>query len=87
MRIKVDIRKLFVNVFEHTPGAHRQLLFFKERFLPSDYPDRKKMEVVSQRLRKMGVNESNVGHGFTKREFEQALEKAGLTKVLTKKGI
>ncbi|MGB6222593.1 DNA phosphorothioation-associated putative methyltransferase [Haloferula sp.] len=86
MRIKVDIRRLFVNVFEHPPGPHRQLLFFKERFLPADHPGLAKMQVVSRRLRELGISEANVGHGISKGDFESAIEKAGLTRVLTKKG-
>lgn len=84
LRIKVDLRRLFVNVFEHPPGDDRQLLFFKERFMAKDHPDRRKMEILSTRLRKMGVTEANVGHGISKGDFEQAIAKAGLSKDLRK---
>lgn len=86
LRIKVDLRRLFVNVFEHPPGNDRQLLFFKERFMAKDHPDRRKMEILSTRLRKMGVTEANVGHGISKGDFHQAIERAGLTRDLRKNG-
>jgi DNA phosphorothioation-associated putative methyltransferase len=85
MRIKVDLRKLFVNVFEHPPGPDRQILFFKERFLAPDHPKRKRMEHVSRRLRNLGIREENVGHGVERRRFEDLLEKKGLTATLCKK--
>ena len=85
LRIKVDLRRLFVTVFEDPPGPTRQLLFFKERFLPRDHPDRRKLEVLSQRLRNMGVSEANIGHGIPKGEFQAALTRAGLTRALTRK--
>src|SRR5262249_32285940 len=37
-RIKVNLRTRFVEVFDHTLSG--QLLYFKERFLPSDHPER-----------------------------------------------
>lgn len=85
MRIKVDLRRLFVNVFEEPTGDGRQLLFFKERFLAKGYPGRAKMEIISGRLRNMGITEANVGHGIGKGEFEAAIDRAGLTRILTKK--
>lgn len=84
LRIKVDLRKLFVNVFEYHPGPERQLLFFKERFLSREHPGRRQMEILSQRLRNLGITEANVGHGIKTEEFEAALERAGLTKDLRK---
>ncbi|MBK1825938.1 DNA phosphorothioation-associated putative methyltransferase [Haloferula rosea] len=84
LRIKVDLRKLFVNVFEHPSGPDRQLLFFKKRFISSDHPGRRKIEILSDRLRAMGITESNVGHGISKGDFEAAIARAGLTRALTK---
>ena len=37
-RIKVNLRTRFVEVFDHSSSG--QLLYFKERFLPSDHPER-----------------------------------------------
>lgn len=84
-RIKVDLRKLFVNVFESAPGPERQLLFFKERYLANDHPDRRKMETISRRLEALGITRANVGYGVSKGDFETALMKAGLTHSLRPK--
>jgi len=45
-RIKIDLKRLFVTVtvIDHRTGPEHQLLFFKERFLPKDHPDRPKMD-------------------------------------------
>lgn len=85
MRIKVDLRKLFVTVFESAPGPDRQLLFFKERYLGKDHPDRNRMVTISRRLERLGITQANVGHGVVKGDFEEALSKAGLTKTLLPK--
>lgn len=71
LRIKVDLRKLFVNVFEYPPGADRQLLFFKERFLAKDHPERAKMERFSAKLRKLGLREETIGYGPSKEKWER----------------
>lgn len=88
-RIKVDLRRPFVNVFDHSVGPTHQILFFKERFLPTDYPGRKSMERYSSRLRKLGITEamlrSNDRGAPSREEFESALEQVGLTKGLAKK--
>ena len=38
-RIKVNLRNLFVEVFDHSKGPKIQLLYFKERFLAKDHPE------------------------------------------------
>lgn len=78
-RIKIDLRRYFVNVFDHTEGPEHQMLFFKERFLPPEYPGRDKMEAYSKRLRKLGLNESNIGYGPSKEAFQAALNRLNLT--------
>jgi hypothetical protein len=37
-RIKIDLKRLFVSVIDHSTGPEH-LLFFKERFLPKDHPE------------------------------------------------
>ena len=56
-RIKVNLRNLFVEVFDHSAGPRIQLLYFKERFLPADHPDRPALEKFSAKLRKLGLDE------------------------------
>jgi hypothetical protein len=86
LRIKIDLPRMFVTVFDHTTGTDQQLLCFKERFLPPDHPGRAKMEQISTRLRKLGFDEKSIGYGPTRSEFEQLLRTRRLTKILTKRG-
>ncbi len=70
-RIKIDLRRLFVTVIDHTNGREHQLLFFKERFLPKDHPDRSKMDRFSAKLRKLGLREETIGYGPSKEKWEE----------------
>jgi DNA phosphorothioation-associated putative methyltransferase len=69
-RIKIDLKRLFVTVIDHTTGPEHQLLFFKERFLAKDHPDRSKMERFAEKLRKLGLRKETVGYGPTKEAWE-----------------
>lgn len=71
LRIKIDLKRRFVTVFEDPPGPKRQLLFFKERFLATDHPQRAKMDRFSAKLRKLGLREETIGHGMTREAWEQ----------------
>jgi DNA phosphorothioation-associated putative methyltransferase len=71
MRIKIDLKRRFVTVFEDPPGPKRQLLFFKERFVAPEHPDRKKMERFSAKLRQLGLSEETIGHGVTREAWEK----------------
>ncbi|MCX6880215.1 MAG: hypothetical protein NTW21_41390 [Verrucomicrobia bacterium] len=66
IRIKIDLKRLFVTVIDHRTGPEHQLLFFKERFLAKDHPDRRKMERFSAKLRKLGLREDTIGYGPSK---------------------
>jgi DNA phosphorothioation-associated putative methyltransferase len=72
-RIKIDLRRLFVSVIDHTTGREHQLLFFKERFLAKDHPDRPKMERFSAKLRKLGLREDTIGFGPSKERWEEVM--------------
>jgi hypothetical protein len=54
-----------------TNGREHQLLFFKERFLPKDHPDRPKMDCFSAKLRKLGLREETIGYGPSKEKWEE----------------
>ena len=69
-RIKIDLKRLFVSVIDHTSGPEHQLLFFKERFLAKDHPDCKKMDRFSAKLRKLGLREETIGYGPSKEKWE-----------------
>ena len=72
-RIKIDLKRLFVTVIDHTTGPEHQLLFFKERFLAKDHPDRMKMNRFSAKLRKLGLREETIGYGPSKEKWENYL--------------
>jgi len=85
IRIKVNLRNLFVEVFDHSKGPRIQLLYFKERFVGQGYPDRPGMEKFSAKLRRLGLNESTIGLGPDKETFINALAAAGLDSKLRPK--
>jgi DNA phosphorothioation-associated putative methyltransferase len=60
-RIKVDLARLQVAVFEYGLALSAQLLFYKERFVAEDHPLRVRMEQVSRRLAKLGVLVTELG--------------------------
>ncbi len=69
-RIKIDLKRLFVSVIDHTTGLEHQLLFFKERFLAKDHPDRSKMERFSKKLFSIGLRKETIGYGPSKEKWE-----------------
>jgi len=81
-RIKVNLRNFFVEVFDHSKGPKIQLLYFKERFLPSEHPKRSEMEAFSAKLRKLGLDESSIGFGPDQQSFRELLLEAGLNEKL-----
>jgi DNA phosphorothioation-associated putative methyltransferase len=81
-RIKVNLRNLFVEVFDHSKGPRFQLLYFKERFVAKDHQGRAAMEKFSAKLRKLGFNEATIGFGPDKQSFLQFLDVAGLNENL-----
>ena len=81
-RIKVNLRNLFVEVFDHSKGPKIQLLYFKERFAGKEYPGRSMMEKFSVKLRKIGLDEATIGLGPDKQTLLAALAEAGLNENL-----
>jgi DNA phosphorothioation-associated putative methyltransferase len=81
-RIKVNLRNLFVEVFDHSRGPRIQLLFFKERFVGSEHPNRQLMEKFSSKVRKLGFDESTIGLGPDKDTFRSLLAMRGLNENL-----
>ncbi len=78
-RIKVNLRTRWVQVFDHS--ADGQLLYFKERFLAANHPQRVVMEAFSIKLRKLGLSDKNM-MGPTKNEFKKICEQVGLNENL-----
>jgi len=83
-RIKVNLRKQHIDFFDHQSGPWQQLLYYKERFVASEHPARKKWEKFSKKLRKLGFNE-NDPIGPSKQEFLEQIEEKGLTINLNKR--
>ena len=81
-RIKVNLRNLFVEVFDHSKGPRIQLLYFKERFVGSAHPDSLLMEKFSAKLKKLGLNKETIGLGPDKETFHTLLTAAGLNENL-----
>ena len=81
-RIKVNLRNLFVEVFDHSKGPRIQLLYFKEHFLPKEHPDGTNMQRFSAKLRKLGLDEMTIGFGPDKKSFRAMCTAAGLNENL-----
>jgi len=81
-RIKVNLRTRWVQVFDHS--ADGQLLYFKERFVATEYAQRAQMEAISAKLRKLGLSEGML-MGPSKAEFAEMLAKAGLNENLNRR--
>ena len=81
-RIKVNLRNLFVEVFDHSKGPRIQLLYFKERFVGTAHPDRPSMEKFSAKLKKLGLNKETIGLGPDRETFHTLLTAAGLNENL-----
>jgi DNA phosphorothioation-associated putative methyltransferase len=81
-RIKVNLRTRFVQVFDHSNEG--QLLYFKERYLPSDHPGRSSMINFSAKLRRLDLGVAT-GGGPSKAELLGLLASKGLNQSLTKK--
>lgn len=54
-RVKVNLRTLFVQVFEHPDGDDSQLLLFKERYLAAEHPKRVAMQEFSKKVLNLGI--------------------------------
>lgn len=60
-RIKIDLPRLSVNVYEAPANGPAAMLYFKERFVAADYPGYQRMHHVSRRLTMLGVKLANLG--------------------------
>jgi len=88
-RIKVDLARRQVAVFEYGLALPAQLLFYKERFVAEDHPLRARMEQVSRRLAKLGVLVTELGSNDEnapgKAAFLQRITHMGLREDLTRR--
>ena len=88
-RIKVDLARLQVAVFEYGVALPAQVLFYKERFVADDHPLRPRMKQVSRRLAKLGVRLEELGSNDEnapgKTAFFERLTQLGLRDDLTRR--
>ena len=88
-RIKIDLPRLAVNIFEYRDAGPRQLLFFKERFVDAGFPGKSRMEQISRRLEMLGIRQAGLGPNDqsapSKAEFDALLERYRLRPDLTKR--
>jgi DNA phosphorothioation-associated putative methyltransferase len=81
-RIKVNLRNLFAEVFDHSTGSKIQLLYFKERFVGQENEGRPATEKFSAKLRKLSLDEATIGLRPDKQTFLAALASVGLNENL-----
>jgi DNA phosphorothioation-associated putative methyltransferase len=82
LRIKVDLRNLFVSVFDHS--GQGQLLFYKERYLPPEHEEQDELNSYAKKLEKIGI-EGRFGFGPNRQQFLELLDELGLTENLNKR--
>jgi DNA phosphorothioation-associated putative methyltransferase len=83
-RIKIDLRRRYITVFE-SQESKTQLLYFKERLVAKDSPLRADAEAFSRKLERLGLNEQQVGRfGPTKEQLSKALNQMGYSYELKK---
>jgi DNA phosphorothioation-associated putative methyltransferase len=77
-RVKVNLRRQTIEVFDHQSSEDQQLLYFKERFMADDHPARASWEAFTCRLQGLGLD-LETGYGPTKRELLALFECNGVT--------
>ena len=82
LRIKVDLRNLFVSVFDHSDQG--QLLFYKERYLPLEHEEQEDLSSYAKKLEKIGID-GRFGLGPNRQQFLELLDDRGLTENLNKR--
>jgi len=83
-RIKINLKKQRIDIFDHSSGDKIQLLYFKDCYVSSNHPQKSRWEKFSKRLIKTGFKEPLI-IGPTKQEFIEILNKKNLTKNLYQK--
>lgn len=75
-RIKVDLRRQTVEIFDHGSEERQELLYFKECYVAAEHPHREAWEEFGRRLEAMGLD-LRTGFGPTKQELHRSLETLG----------
>lgn len=77
-RIKVNLRRQSIEVFDHRSVDKQEMLYFKERYVAKDHPKRAMWEEFSKRLHDTGLDLST-GYGPSKQELLSLLASRGST--------
>jgi len=78
-RVKIDLRRLRIEVFDHR-SPMQQLLFFKERYVGKDHPHRDKWMKFTEWLQSLDLDLG--GYGPSKEELVLFLQNKGLLEKL-----
>ena len=73
----MNLRRQVIEVFDHCSPERQQVLYFKERYVSKDHPEREKWEAFSNWLVSLGLD-LEAGYGY-KQELLDFLENNGLT--------
>jgi DNA phosphorothioation-associated putative methyltransferase len=76
-RIKVNLRRQTMDVFDHCSPDRQELLYYKERYVAADHPERAKWEEFSNLLRSLGLD-LQTGFGPYKHELVGFIESRGI---------
>ncbi len=77
-RIKVNLRRQTVEAFDHRSTDRQEILYFKERYVAAEHPDREAWEEFGKKLSTLGLD-LETGFGPTRQELLNELEARGLT--------
>ncbi len=72
-RVKVNLRTREVDIFDHRSEVSQELLFFKERYVAPDHPDREGWAAASRALQDLGLALDR-GYGPSKQELLRLAE-------------
>jgi DNA phosphorothioation-associated putative methyltransferase len=84
IRTRVNLRTIQVDAFQHSREG--QLLYFKERFLDADDPQRTRLASISDSLRQVGISDSAF-MGPKANELRRILDEAGLSRLSDELGL
>lgn len=73
LRVKVNLRALRAQVFDHSQPPFRQMMPFKERFLGPDHPELEKVQKFSRKLRRLGLTPETTENGVSPEILAEAL--------------
>lgn len=77
-RVKVNLKRQLIEVFDHRSPDRQEILYFKERYVAKDHPKRARWEEFSKRLQSLDLD-LNTGYGPSKQELLSLLAGKGLT--------